>query len=142
MCTNILYHDPVVQTGETCCASDMTEYENLRIKQQQSDDIESLPERRPQSVPVCRHHCVWLPGLDDNTLKALTWLDFYERHAHATFNHNARGENKLVIHYNFLRLNGSNKEGEILIAHNGSNSLPHKSEPDALFIQPTVLAGC
>ena len=26
-----LYHDPVVQTGETCCASDMTEYEK-RIK--------------------------------------------------------------------------------------------------------------
>ena len=22
-----LYHDPVVQTGETCCAIDMTEYE-------------------------------------------------------------------------------------------------------------------
>ena len=27
-----LYHDPVVQTGETCCASVMTEYEKEILK--------------------------------------------------------------------------------------------------------------
>jgi len=27
-----LYHDPVVQAGETCCAIDVTEYEKLEIK--------------------------------------------------------------------------------------------------------------
>ena len=28
----LLYHDPVVQTSETCCASDMTEYEKEFLK--------------------------------------------------------------------------------------------------------------
>ena len=27
-----LYHDSVVQTGETCCATDMTEYEKTNEK--------------------------------------------------------------------------------------------------------------
>src|SRR5277367_3899270 len=38
-------------------------------------------EWRHQFVHAHRHCNAWLHELDDNSLKAYTWFDFYEKHA-------------------------------------------------------------
>ena len=63
---HLLYHDPVVQTGEACCVTVMTEYEKGIQKRKNHPAFLLI---RHLSHRFVRERSAWLHGLDDNSLK-------------------------------------------------------------------------